>query len=65
MSSPALFQLIEKFNAHMPHISSKAPDQAWANYGPGAICSPLRFLIRPTELDILLNGVKVNVLFSL
>lgn len=34
-------------------------EQAWANCGPGAICGPLTFSIRPAELEIILNLVNV------
>lgn len=34
----------ERFGTESMHLSL-----AWANYGPGAICSPLSFIIRPAE----------------
>lgn len=38
-------------------------DQAWANYGPGAICGLLSFLIWTAELRIILiNLINVSVL---
>lgn len=34
-----------------PRVCDSALQQAWTNYSLGAIRSPLRFLIQPSELE--------------
>lgn len=39
-----------------PEISKNEyiTDQEWENYGPGAICSLLSFLIQPAEVEVII-----------
>lgn len=39
---------------------SGTPEQAWANYGPGAMWGPLRFLIRPANLEVVMLIVSIR-----
>lgn len=49
---------------HLSEVKHKANSlpQAWANYGPGAICGPSSFLIRSAEFEEI--SKSYNICFS-
>lgn len=47
---------------HQQQFEKKGPallEQAWANYGAGAMCGPVSFLICPAELET----ISINLMF--